>query len=57
MAKGPEIGWNYLDTRFTGTSSSALSGNEHFPFVAEDQGRAATLKQMEMWSPLCPKKS
>lgn len=43
-----EIGYNYLDTRLSGTSSQALSGgNEHFPFIVEDIGVAMTTAQGE----------
>jgi len=46
-----EIGYNYLDTRFTGTSSSALSGlggGSDFEFVAQDAGVAKLLSEFEL---------
>ena len=42
-----EIGWNFLDTRLTGTSSMALSGNPHFPFIPDDFGVAKTTAEGE----------
>jgi hypothetical protein len=45
---GNEIGYQYLDTRFTGTSSTALSGNTDFSIAAEDSGIAAILSQYEL---------
>jgi len=43
-----ELGYQFLDTRFTGTSSSALVGNSDFAIAAEDQGVAAILSQFEL---------
>lgn len=46
-----EIGYQYLDTRYTGTSSSLLSGlgsGSSFPFAAEDQGIAELLNNYEI---------
>lgn len=44
-----EMGYQTLDTRFTGTSGSELAGlNGVFPAVAEDQGVAALLSQFEL---------
>jgi hypothetical protein len=44
-----ELGYQSLDTRFTGTSSSQLSGlSTHFDFVNEDKGIAALLSQFEL---------
>lgn len=54
--KAPEVGYNYLNTAYSGASSSKFTGNEHFPFVQEDMGVAATLASMELTSPLCGKK-
>ena len=48
MNDKPEVGYNYLDTRFSGTSSLALSGNEHFPILPEDSGTASTLTDTEL---------
>jgi hypothetical protein len=47
---GPnEIGYQYLDTRFTGTSSAGLSGvTSDWSWNAEDQGVAAILSQFEL---------
>ena len=48
---GTEVGWNYLNTRFTGTSASYLSGDStNFPFVADDQGVAQILSNFELTS-------
>jgi len=48
-ADGNEVGYNNLDTRFTGTSSSALSGASGvFDFVGEDQGVGDLLKNFEL---------
>jgi hypothetical protein len=43
-----EVGYNYLDTRFTGASASALSGNASFPFVGTDSGVARLLSEFEL---------
>ena len=48
---GKEVGYNYLDSRFTGTSSDALSGlgaNSDFEFADSDQGVARLLKDFEL---------
>lgn len=47
-----ELGYQYLDTRYTGTSSSFLSGDNQslFQMVAQDQGVAALLSQFELTS-------
>jgi hypothetical protein len=45
---GQELGYQYLDTRFTGTSAASLSGNTDFSIAAEDQGVAAILSQYEL---------
>jgi hypothetical protein len=50
-ANGQEVGYNYLQTGFTGTSSASLSGSADgttFPFIAEDQGVAEWLANYEM---------
>jgi len=50
---GKEVGYNYLDTRFTGTSSQELSGlgeNSDFDFGAGDDGVAKLLKDFELTS-------
>lgn len=45
---GKEIGYQSLDTRFTGTSSSQLVGNADFEMIGADQGVAAILSQFEL---------
>jgi len=45
-----EIGYNYLNTSFTGTSSARLSGNSAFTILGEDAGVAALLSQFELTS-------
>ena len=52
-ANGKEVGWNYLDTRYTGASSDELSGSatpEDFPMMAEDQGLAQLMSAFEFTS-------
>lgn len=50
-SQGKEVGYNYLDTRYTGASAEALSGNAtDFPMVAEDQGVAQLLSAFEFTS-------
>ena len=45
---GIEVGYNYLDTSFTGTKNNALSGIPGvFDMVLEDDGTAATLADLE----------
>jgi len=46
-ADGKELGYQYLDTRFTGTSSSVLTGGD-FAFIDSDKGVAALLGQYEL---------
>jgi len=46
-----ELGYNFLDTRFTGTSSGELSGlgsGSDFDFVPQDQGVAELLQNFEL---------
>jgi len=52
LSGNPELGYQYLDTRFTGTSAAfgALSGNSYFPIMDQDQGVAAVLSQFELSS-------
>jgi len=50
---GQEVGYNYLDTRFTGVSTSELSGAAAphaglFPMAAQDQGVAKLLSEFEL---------
>lgn len=56
-ANGKEIGYQYLNTGFTGTSASALSGlgynqdsSNLFPFMGSDSGVAQILKNFELTS-------
>jgi len=54
-ANGRELGYQYLDTRYTGTSSARLSGGSGdaaslFPFVDADKGVAQLLKEFELTS-------
>jgi len=43
-----EVGYNYLDTRFTGASSAELSGNADFEFADQDAGVAKLLSDFEL---------
>ena len=43
-----ELGWQHLDTRFTGASSNYLSGNADFAFTEQDAGVAALLNNYEI---------
>jgi hypothetical protein len=43
-----ELGYQFIDTRFTGTSSSQLSGGDYWNFAAQDQGVAEILKNWEI---------
>lgn len=43
-----ELGYQYLDTRFTGTSAGSLSGNSNFQVLGSDAGVAALLSQFEL---------
>jgi hypothetical protein len=45
-----EIGYNYLNSAFTGASATWLSGNTDFPFVPEDGGVGALISQFELSS-------
>jgi hypothetical protein len=47
---GKEIGYNYLNTTFTGTSSTLLSGNSDFEMMTEDSGVAQLLSNFELTS-------
>lgn len=44
---GTEIGYQLLDTRFTGVSSAALSGNSEWLFAHQDRGVAQLLENYE----------
>jgi len=52
LSANPELGYQYLNTGFTGASSAALSGdaNSVFTIVPEDRGVAALLSQFELSS-------
>ena len=43
-----ELGWQYLDSRYTGVSSQFLSGNSEWAFAAQDGGVAELLKNFEI---------
>jgi hypothetical protein len=47
---GDELGYQLLDTRFTGTSSSGLSGSDHgyWSFADQDKGVAQVLSAFEI---------
>jgi Major capsid protein Gp23 len=47
---GNELGYQYLDTRYTGTSSGQLSGNSYFSVVDQDRGVAKLLADFELTS-------
>ena len=56
-SEGVEVGYNYLNTAFTGTSASWLSagatgatGSDIFPMVQNDKGVAQLLKDFELSS-------
>lgn len=53
MSCDNELGYNYLNTAFTGTRSTALSGTEGLFaefFLPQDQGVASSLEQTELKS-------
>jgi len=43
-----EVGYNYLNTAFTGTTAPELSGASDFFFYCNDRGVARTLKDFEL---------
>ena len=47
-ASTKELGYQFIDTRFTGTSSGQLSGGDYWNFAAQDQGVAEILKNWEI---------
>ena len=51
---GAEVGWNYLNTGFTGTSAAYLSGlgsgDTNFPIISTDKGIAQLLSNFELTS-------
>ena len=51
LSANPELGYQYLNTAFTGASSASLSGaTGYFTIAPEDQGVAALLSQFELSS-------
>lgn len=53
QSDGQEVGWNYLNTAFTGVSTAALSGlgvGSDFEIETADQGVAQILKNFELTS-------
>jgi hypothetical protein len=48
LSGNTELGYQYLDTRFTGTSSGQLSGNSAYTVVPQDQGVAQLLGNYEL---------
>jgi hypothetical protein len=51
LSSNPELGYQYLNTTFTGASSIALSGAPgYFPMLPQDTGVAALLSQFELSS-------
>jgi Major capsid protein Gp23 len=50
VSEGSELGYQYLDTRFTGTSAASLSGigGGDFDVLGADQGVAALLNNYEL---------
>ena len=51
QSSGAELGYQYLDSRFTGASSAALSGaTGYFPMQPQDQGVAQLLANFELTS-------
>jgi hypothetical protein len=43
-----ELGYQFIDTRFTGTSATVLSGNSYWTFANQDRGVAEILKNFEI---------
>lgn len=43
-----ELGYQFIDTRFTGTSATVLSGNSYWNFADQDRGVAEILKNFEI---------
>jgi len=48
QSSGAELGYQYLDTRFTGTSSESLVGNASFQIPDQDRGVAQLLANFEL---------
>jgi hypothetical protein len=47
-ANANEIGYQHLDTRYTGVTSGQLSGNTEWSFAAQDRGVAEILQNFEI---------
>lgn len=47
LSGNPELGYQYLNTAFTGAANAALSGNADFAMMGQDQGVAQLLSQFE----------
>lgn len=45
-----EMGYQYLNTGFTGSFNQALSGNSLFPIPPQDTGTSGTLASKELTS-------
>ena len=50
VSSGKELGYNYLNTAFTGTTSDLLSGNDEWTNIVEDSGVGALISQFELSS-------
>jgi len=50
LSGNPELGYQYLNTGFTGTESPQLSGNDYFTMMDSDKGVAKLLKDFELSS-------
>ena len=48
LTNGEELGYQMLDTRFTGTSAAELSGGQGWSFAEQDGGVAQILKNFEI---------
>ena len=50
ISNGKELGYNYLNTAFTGASSAKLSGGDEWSNIDEDAGVGALISQFELSS-------
>jgi hypothetical protein len=50
QSSGTELGYQYLDSRFTGTSAASLSGVTGFTMMDQDKGVAQLLSNFELTS-------
>jgi hypothetical protein len=48
--QNPEIGYQYINTTFTGSVCPQLSGNSDFPIVCSDNGTSAKTENFELKS-------